>query len=302
MPDETAASPLESALEPSSLSVIESEAVRAEGEEPINLRRELFEFGRFLLVFGFAVLLLRSLFISSFNIPSESMQPRLLIGDYLLVNKAAYGWTRHSLPFSVPLIAGRIAARTPARGDVVVFKHPLDETDYIKRVIGLPGDRIQVVDGVMRINDREVPRIRVADLVIPATQNMMEASYGNPCFRPLFEEMRSDGVLTCRYPQYVETLPNGKRYPVLDLVLGDADTTGVYQVPEGHLFLMGDNRDRSYDSRFPAVAGAGIGIVPEDRLVGAAWVTVFSTDGSARWYNPISWFTAARWDRIGEGF
>lgn len=273
-----------------------------EGEEPINLRRELFEFGRFLLGFALLVLIFRSFFISSFNIPSESMQPRLLIGDYLFVNKAAYGWTRHSLPFSLPLIPGRILGSTPERGDVVVFKHPLDETDYIKRVIGLPGDRIQVIDGVVRINDVPVPRVRLADLVIPATPNMVEASYGNPCFRPSFEQMRSDGQLMCRYPRYAETLPNGKRYAVLDLVLGDADTTGVYQVPEGHLFLMGDNRDRSYDSRFPAVAGAGIGIVPQDRLVGAALVTVFSTDGSAVWYNPISWFTAARWDRIGEGF
>lgn len=268
----------------------------------VDLRTELFEFGRFLLLFAFAVLLIRSLFLSSFNIPSESMQPRLLIGDYLFVNKAAYGWTRHSLPFSLPLIPGRIMGSTPDRGDVVVFKHPLDETDYIKRVIGLPGDRVQVIDGLVRINDVPVPRVRVADLLIPATPNMVEASYGNPCFRPAFEVMRADGQLMCRYPRFVETLPNGRRYAVLDLVLGDADTTGVYQVPDGHLFLMGDNRDRSYDSRFPAVAGAGIGIVPEDRLVGAALVTVFSTDGSATWYNPVSWFTAARWDRIGEGF
>lgn len=273
-----------------------------QGEEPINLRRELFEFGRFLLGFALLVLIFRSFFISSFNIPSESMQPRLLIGDYLFVNKAAYGWTRHSLPFSLPLIPGRILGSTPERGDVVVFKHPLDKTDYIKRVIGLPGDRIQVIDGVVRINDVPVPRVRLADLVIPATPNMVEASYGNPCFRPSFEDMRSDGQLMCRYPRFAEMLPNGKRYAVLDLVLGDADTTGVYQVPEGHLFLMGDNRDRSYDSRFPAVAGAGIGIVPQDRLVGAALVTVFSTDGSAVWYNPVSWFTAARWNRIGEGF
>ena len=273
-----------------------------ESEQPINLRRELFEFGRFLLSFALLVLIIRSFFVSSFNIPSESMQPRLLIGDYLFVNKAAYGWSKYSLPFNLPLIPGRIWPSTPERGDVVVFKHPVDTTDYIKRVIGLPGDRIQVIDGVVRINDVPVPRVRVADLVIPATDNMIAASFGNPCFRPSFEEMRPNGQLWCRYPRYVETLPNGKSYAVLDLVLGDADTTGVYQVPDGHLFLMGDNRDRSYDSRFPAVAGAGIGIVPEDRLVGSALVTVFSTDGSARWYNPVSWFTAARWDRIGEGF
>ncbi|MEQ1687239.1 MAG: signal peptidase I, partial [Sphingopyxis sp.] len=163
-------------------------------------------------------------------------------------------------------------------------------------------DRIQVVDGVVRINDVPVQRRQMADLVIPASENMVAASHGNPCFRAAFEVMGAGGQLTCHYPRFVETLPNGRSYQVLDLVLGDADTTGVYQVPEGHLFLMGDNRDRSYDSRFPAAEDAGIGMVPVDNLVGEAWVTIFSTDGSARWYNPLSWFAAARWDRIGEGF
>lgn len=271
--------------------------------EAIDLRRELLDFSRFLLTFALFVLVIRSFLVSSFNIPSESMQPRLLIGDYLFVNKSAYGYTRHSLPFSLPLIPGRWFGKMPERGDVVVFKAPPDNrTDYIKRVIGLPGDRIQLIDGVVHINDVPVRRRRIADFVIPATANMVASSYGNPCFRPAFEEMRRDGKLFCRYPRYRETLPNGRSYPVLDIIMGDADTTGVYQVPEGHLFLMGDNRDRSYDSRFPAVADAGIGMVPVDNLVGEAWFSVFSTDGSARWYNPISWFTATRWDRIGEGF
>ncbi len=278
------------------------EAPPAAEEERVDIQRELFEFGKFLLTFALLVLIVRSFVISSFNIPSESMQPRLLIGDFLIVNKSAYGYTRHSLPFSWPLISGRLLPRTPERGDVAVFKHPIDNTDYIKRVIGLPGDRIQVIDGVVRINDVPVARRQVAPLVIPATQNMIEASFNNPCFRAAFEVQAADGRLFCRYPQYVETLPNGRSYAVLDLIISDADTTGVYQVPPGHLFLMGDNRDRSYDSRFPAVAGAGIGIVPEDRLVGEALVTIFSTDGSSRWYNPLSWFTASRWDRIGEGF
>lgn len=272
-----------------------------EAVERIDVQRELFDFGKFLLKFALVVLLIRSLLVSSFNIPSESMQPRLLIGDYLIVNKAAYGYTRHSLPFSWPLLSGRILGSTPERGDVVVFKHPLDNVDYIKRVIGLPGDRIQLVDGVVLINDVPVPRRQIADFVIPATDNMVEASFGNPCFRPVFEEKRG-GQLLCRYPQYVERLPNGRSYPVLDLTISDADTTGVYEVPEGSLFLMGDNRDRSFDSRFPATVGGGIGIVPEDRLVGEALVTIFATDGSARWYNPRSWFTATRWNRIGEGF
>lgn len=268
-----------------------------------GIAREIWDFTRFIMTFALLVFVIRSFLISSFNIPSESMQPRLLIGDYLFVNKAAYGYTRHSLPFSMPLISGRWFARQPEAGDVVVFKAPPDnDVDYIKRVIGLPGDRIQIVDGIVRINDVPVRRRRIADLIIPASENMVRESFGNPCFRPAFEEEDAAGKLFCRYPRFVETLPNGRSYAVLDLILGDADTTGVYEVPAGHLFLMGDNRDRSQDSRFPAITNVGIGMVPEDNLVGEALVTIFSTDGSARWYNPLSWFTATRWQRIGEGF
>jgi signal peptidase I len=270
----------------------------AAAEEP----KEGGGFLRFLATFALAVLLIRSLFISTYNIPSESMQPRLLIGDYLIVSKFSFGWSRHSWPFSPPLPEGRVWGSLPERGDVVVFKAPpRDRDDYVKRVVGLPGDRIQVIDGVLFINDQAVPRVRIADLVIPASENMVDSSGGNPCFREVFET-RWGNQLYCRYPRYRETLPNGRSYEVLDLLMGDADTTGIYEVPPGHVFLMGDNRDRSYDSRFPAVDGGGIGIVPVDNLAGRAWFTVFSTDGSATWYNPISWFTAARWSRIGQGF
>jgi signal peptidase I len=269
-----------------------------------ELRREAVDILKFMAKFAALVLIIRCLLISSFNIPSESMQPRLLIGDYLIVNKSAYGYSRYSLPFDLPLPNGRIFARTPERGDVVVFKAPpTQRDDYIKRVIGLPGDRIQVVDGVVLINGTAIARRRIADAIIPVGENMVEASYGNPCFRAAeYEVQNQSGAAECHYPRYIETLPNGRSYAVLDLMMGEADTTGVYQVPEGHLFLMGDNRDRSYDSRFPAVEGAGIGIVPQDNLVGEALVTIFSTDGSAVWYNPLSWFSAARWNRIGEGF
>lgn len=276
--------------------------VAARADPPVDYQRELLSFGSFLIKFALLVLVIRTLLVSSFNIPSESMQPRLLIGDYLIVDKTAYGWSRHSLPFALDLPEGRILARSPARGDVVVVKHPIDGTDYIKRVIGVGGDRVQLIDGEVWLNGRPLPRAAAGRFDIPATENMREASYGNPCFRPAFEEMSSTGELWCHYPRFRETLPGGRSYPVLDLMLTDADTTGVYEVPQGHLFLMGDNRDRSQDSRFPATAGGGIGIVPEDRLVGRAWVTIFSTDGSAVWYNPLSWFRAARWERIGEGF
>ena len=257
----------------------------------------------FIFWFATAVLSLRVLFISPYNIPSESMQPRLLIGDYLMVNKMAYGWSRYSVPVPLPLPAGRIMGRLPERGDVVVFKAPPDHRDdYIKRVIGLPGDTIQMVDGVLQINGVAVRREQIDDLVIPVTPNMVEASYGNPCFRPVFEMRARNGALYCRYPRFRETLPGGHSYTTLDLVYGEADTTGVYQVPEGHLFLMGDNRDRSFDSRFPAVRDAGIGMVPMDNIEGEAWFLFLSVDGSATWYNPASWFAAIRWNRIGTGF
>ena len=273
-------------------------------DAPIDVQRELIDFGKFLLKFALIVLIIRSFMISSFNIPSESMQPRLLIGDYLIVNKAAYGWTRHSLPFSWPLISGRILARAPERGDVVVFKHPVDNVDYIKRVIGLPGDRIQVVDGVVRINGVEIPRRRIADLVIPVTDNMVAAAQENlshPCDDIAYERIVR-GQRFCRYPRYVETLPSGVSYAVLDISLSEKDFTGVYEVGEGRMFVMGDNRDRSYDSRFDPESGKGVGVVSQQLLVGEALVTIFSTDGSAHWYNPLSWFSATRWDRIGEGF
>ncbi len=273
-------------------------------DAPIDVQRELIDFGKFLLKFALIVLIIRSFMISSFNIPSESMQPRLLIGDYLIVNKAAYGWTRHSLPFSWPLISGRILARAPERGDVVVFKHPVDNVDYIKRVIGLPGDRIQVVDGVVRINGVEIPRRRIADLVIPVTDNMVATAQENlshPCDDIAYERIVR-GQRFCRYPRYVETLPNGVSYAVLDISLSEKDFTGVYEVGEGRMFVMGDNRDRSYDSRFDPESGKGVGVVSQQLLVGEALVTIFSTDGSAHWYNPLSWFSATRWDRIGDGF
>ncbi len=273
---------------------------------PISAKEEAVDTVRFLVLLAVAVLIFRSFFLSPFNIPSESMLPRLLIGDYLLVNKMAYGYSRYSLPFSVPLIPGRVFAKQPERGDVVVFKAPpVNDNDYIKRVIGLPGDSIQLRDGIVWLNGRPLPRERIADFVIPVTPNMIDASRAMgtlPCYAPEFEEIGANGQRQCRYPQYRETLPNGKSYAILDIRNIAEDNTPLVVVPEGHMFMMGDNRDRSADSRFPAVENQGIGMVPQANLVGHALVGMFSTDGSARWYNPISWFTAARWERIGDGF
>lgn len=258
----------------------------------------------FWLVLG--VVVLRSFIISPFNIPSESMLPRLLIGDYLFASKWSYGYTKYSLPFSVPLIPGRVFARQPERGDVVIFKAPPgDDLDYIKRVIGLPGDEIQMKNGQVFLNGKAVPKVRVNDFILPVTQNMVDAAKTElrlPCVEPQFEIVNGDGSSSCRYPQYRETLPNGVSYNVLDLGPREKDNTGVYIVPEGHIFLMGDNRDNSLDSRFPAVEGGGIGIVPQENLVGKAAIMMFSTDGSSKWLLPWTWFTAARWNRIGGTF
>lgn len=257
------------------------------------------EFIKYLIKLALFVLILRSFIFAPFNIPSESMLPRLMIGDYLVVAKWPYGYSKYSLPFSVPLIPGRILPRAPERGDVIVFKAPPgNHTDYIKRVIGLPGDLIQMRDGQLILNGTPVPKQRVADLIEPLTPN-------SACLKPdvaQFRETASDGTVRCRYPRYRETLPGGRSYDVLDLETIGYDNSPVYAVPEGHFFAMGDNRDRSADSRFPAVEGLGISIVPQENLIGKALFTVFSTDGTVSWYKPWTWFSAARWHRIGEGF
>lgn len=265
------------------------------------------EYGTFLLKLALFVFILRSFIVSPFNIPSESMQPRLLIGDYLLVAKWPYGYSKFSLPFSLPIIPGRIFASQPARGDVVVFKAPPTmRDDYIKRVIGLPGDVIQMRGGILEINGVAVKKERIADFVIPVSENMKDAAALEgtpfPCWRPDFEEPAKGGGTQCRYPRYVETLPEGRSYEILDIDSGlPGDDTEAFVVGEGEIFLMGDNRDRSADSRFPA-DGKAIGIVPQEYLVGRALVSVFSTDGSSRWLLPWTWFSAARPERIGQGF
>lgn len=253
----------------------------------------------FLLKLLLLVILLRSFVFAPFSIPSESMLPRLLIGDFLVVSKWSYGFSRYSLPFSPDLPKGRLFGRLPERGDVVVFKAPPgNDIDYIKRVIGLPGDLVQMKRGQLFLNGKPVKKTRIDDFVEPLTPNSACAKQDVAKFR----ERASAGGAQCRYPRFVETLPNGRSYQVLDLDYVEADETGAFAVPAGMLFLMGDNRDRSADSRFPAVENAGIGLVPVDNLVGKAWFGVFSTDGTAEWLKPWTWFSAARWHRIGDGF
>ena len=283
-----------------------AQPIQPESPRFMSTKSETLDFLAFLVKLVLAVALIRSLLISPFNIPSESMQPRLLIGDYLLVSKWPYGYSRYSFPFHPKLFEGRIPAGLPERGDVVVFASPRNpKEDWIKRVIGLPGDTVQMRGGVVYLNGRAIPKRRIDDLVIPVTANMLAATREgrelSPCFRPDFEVTGDDGGRFCRYPRYRETLPNGKSYDVLDLIETSADNTGVYIVPEDHLFVMGDNRDRSADSRI-APENGGVGALPVDHLIGKAMVSFFATDGSAQWLMPWTWLTAARPERIGEGF
>ncbi|MEM9223438.1 MAG: signal peptidase I [Pseudomonadota bacterium] len=215
---------------------------------------------------------IRTFLFQPFNIPSASMVETLLVGDYLFVSKFSYGYSRYSFPFGVVPLPGRVLASTPERGDIAVFKLPRDNaTDYIKRVIGLPGDRIQMIRGVLHINDTPVDREQIDDYV-DIGQNGREV----------------------RARRFRETLPNGVSYEVLDRVdNGLYDDTNVFVVPENHYFMMGDNRDNSTDSRANFV-----GYVPFENFVGRAEIIFFSIREGTPVWQIWRWPTAVRWDRI----
>ncbi|MEO1091222.1 MAG: signal peptidase I [Pseudomonadota bacterium] len=233
-------------------------------------RKSFVETIRTLVYAVLIAVVVRSFLFEPFNIPSGSMKPTLLVGDYLFTSKFSYGYSRYSLPFGLPLIPGRIWFTMPERGDVAVFKLPSDNrTDYIKRIIGLPGDRIQVREGILYLNDQAVPRTPLP---------------------PFVDEDLGDRS----FPRYRETLPNGRSYEVLDLTsTGALDNTRVFEVPPGHVFAMGDNRDNSQDSRT-----RGVGPIPIENLVGRADMIFFSTDGSARLWEPWKWPFAIRYGRL----
>jgi len=215
-------------------------------------------------------LVIRTLLFQPFSIPSGSMKDTLLVGDYLFVSQFSYGYSRYSLPLSLPLFSGRIFGTEPQRGDVVVFALPRDpSTDYIKRVIGLPGDRIQVIGGLLHINGVAVKRERIGDFIDD-----------------------EDGGAIRRWR---ETLPNGVSYDVLDLQDNSfLDDTQEYVVPPGHYFMMGDNRDNSMDSR---VASA-VGYVPFENIIGKAQIIFFSiADGKSAW-QIWTWPWSMRWSRL----
>lgn len=226
---------------------------------------------------------LRTLVVEPFNIPSESMLPTLQAGDYLFVAKWPYGFSRYSLPLSPPLFGGRIFGAPPSRGDVVVFKTPSDNrTDFIKRIVGLPGDRVRMTGGQLEVNGVRVPKVRDGDFVLAVPP-------GSPC-----HDGTQTGSATCRYPRYIETI-GGRDYDVLDEIADDPrDNTALVTVPAGHYFVAGDNRDDSADSRL-SIADGGVGMVPAENLVGRADVIFFSTSTAAAQRS-----STVRLDRIGR--
>ena len=226
------------------------------------------------IVFALLIaMVLRIFLFQPFTIPSASMEPNLYEGDYIVVSKWSYGFSKHSIPFSPPLFEGRIMGSAPKRGDIVVFKLPRDnKTDFIKRVIGLPGDRIQMIANKLYINDKPVQDVVVSEQEI------------NDIFGPRpVTEVR-------------ETLPEGKSFMTQDFGPGnDLDDTPVYEVPAGHYFMMGDNRDNSIDSRVEQ--SSGVGMVPAENLVGKAQIILFSWKPGSSFVKPWTWLNV-RLDRF----
>ena len=232
-------------------------------------------FGETVKTVVYAVLIavvIRSLLFEPFRIPSGSMYPTLEVGDYLFVSKYTYGYSKHSFPASLAPIKGRIWASEPNRGDIVVFKFPVDnKTDFIKRVIGLPGDTVEVKKGILYINDKPVERKEIGNYKIDEFTIRPEV-----------------------YTEYEETLPNGIKHRILEISDHErqVDNTTKVTIPEDHYFVMGDNRDRSDDSR------VSVGFVPKENLVGKARLVFFSHNDKGAWYKPWTWPKMIRWSKI----
>jgi len=242
-------------------------------DAPLNAKEEAAEFFKTAVIAVALAIIIRSLLFEPFNIPSGSMKPTLQVGDYLFVQKPAYGYSRYSFPFGLAPIEGRIFEKEPRRGDVVVFKLPTNpHIDYIKRVIGMPGDTVQVKKGRLYLNDKEVPRESVG-------------------LKKFDDEYLGEVTMN----EYIQTLPDGTMFSIYEESDNEPlDNTQIYTVPEGHYFMMGDNRDNSQDSR---VSNA-VGYVPFENFVGRADFIFFSTNSHARIFEVWKWPWTIRYDRV----
>lgn len=238
-----------------------------------NKKESKGELFKTIIIAGAIALGFRSFLFEPFNIPSGSMVPTLLVGDYLFVSKFSYGYSRYSFPLGIVPFDGRIAEDKPERGDVVVFRQPTDVSiDFIKRVVGLPGDRIQVKDGILYINGEQVERTYVGKT----------------------KARNATSVIDFRV--YEETFPNGTKHYIQERSDNDSlDNTVEFTVLEDHYFMMGDNRDNSRDSRTPSV-----GMVPAENLIGKAQILFYSHDGTARFWEIWKWPLAIRFGRLGD--
>jgi signal peptidase I len=244
-----------------------------------------------------AVLAFHSFIAKPFYIPSESMMPVLLKGDRLVVSKYPYGWSWVSPSFHiVPPMEGRLFGSLPKRGDIVIVTPPGQSADYIKRAVGLPGDELEMIEGQLYINGKPIRREQVQPMMIPVDANA-------PCSPNEFPGARVEGPngrLFCRLPVVRETLPNGRSYDTIDLGYFPVDDFAKIKVPKDHVFLMGDNRDKSADSRVSLQDQGLGGPVPYENIGGRAEFVTFSLDGTSQYLNPISWFTALRGGRAGS--
>ncbi len=233
--------------------------------------KEIIAFLKTILIALVLAGIVRSFWFEPFHIPSGSMKPGLLVGDYIIVSKYSYGYSRYSFPFGFDFFEGRVLAQKPQRGDVVVFRYPPDPSiNYVKRLIGLPGDTIQMRGGVLYINDKKVEKTLAGEF--------------------LDEEIQE---IPIKINKFVEVLPEGKKVETLDLQEGSmADDTGIYKVPVGYYFMMGDNRDNSQDSRFLSM----VGYVPEQNLIGKARFIFFSVDDAV--WKILKWPKSIRFERI----
>jgi signal peptidase I len=247
-----------------------------------------------------AVLAFHSLVAKPFYIPSESMMPGLLTGDRLVVTKYPYGWSWVSPSFHVlPPIKGRLFGHMPKRGDIVIVTPPGQRSDYIKRVIGLPGDTLRMVAGQLYINGTPIKREVLPPDMVPIDIN---SPCGSPTDPALYDYRvhGPNGKMYCRVPVVRETLPNGRTYETVELGRSSEDDFGPVTIPPDHVWLMGDNRDDSADSRVPEWQGGLGGPVPWENIGGRAEFITFSLDGTSKWWNPLTWIEALRPGRAGK--